>query len=456
MSSRPWHLVSLGLAGIVLSSLWIPVSCSPTDPAPRSVLLLSIDTLRADRLGCYGYDRPTSPFLDGLARQGVVYENVVAQSPWTLPSHTSMLTGLLPHRHGVTSGDKRLARSLPTLQRLLGGQGLTTGAIINSRFLGDRHGLSTGFEHVELLSEKPQGGPDVFDRALDWLGSQGAQPFFLFLHTYHVHSDYSPGPVYRQQLVDPYDGEADGSTAQLQAFRRGERSFDARDMEHISQLYDAEVRELDDLLKGFFTELEAMGLLDETLLIVTSDHGEQFLEHGDVLHGRSLFRESLSIPMLLVGPSVPAGRRVDDLVMLVDVLPTITGRFGLASPATCDGIDLAQLWAPNDVHRWALAGADHNNVVPGMRSMLRDERFKLMVDDAAGTHALYDLQTDPGELSDVSAERSELAEHMLSVLRRLTSELGESEQAAPQTAEDLRALQELGYFDASDPDDARR
>lgn len=456
MSARPLQPAAPRALAVSLAALWMLVSCGPAEPAPRNVLLLSIDTLRADRLGCYGYDRPTSPFLDGLAQQGVRYENVVAQSPWTLPSHTSLLTGLLPHHHGVTSGDQRLAKSLPSLQKLLAGQGLATAAIINSRFLGERHGLSRGFDHVELLDEKPKAGLAVFERALDWLGDLGEEPYFLFLHTYHVHSDYTPAASYRELLVDPYTGTADGSSAQLQAFRRGEHEFDERDMQHISQLYDAELRELDDLLEDFFGELEALGLLDETLVIVTSDHGEEFREHGDVLHGRSMHRESLSIPMLLVGPGVPAGRRVDDLVMLVDVLPTITGRFGLPAPDACDGIDLARLWEPNDVRRWILAGADHNNAVPGLRSMLRDSRFKLMVDDAAGTHALYDLQSDPGEQYDVSTERAELAQHMLSVLRRLTSEQGTSEQAPPQTAEDLRVLQELGYFHASSPDEPGR
>lgn len=445
-------------SGYRLPSLWawlllLTVACGDGGPPrPRNVLLLSIDTLRADHLGCYGYDRPTSPFLDELAGRGVRFENVVAQSPWTLPSHTSLLTGLLPQRHGVTSGDKRLSQELPTLHGLLSAQGLTTAAIINSRFLGERHGLSLAFDHVDLLKEKPKAGPAVFDHALSWLDGAAEQPFFLFLHTYHVHSDYTPAPSYRDLLVDAYDGDADGSADQLQAFRRGERTFDEQDMRHVSQLYDAEIRELDDLLASFFGELQSRGLLDHTLVIVTSDHGEEFLEHGDVLHGRTMHRESLNIPLLLSGPSIPAGRTVDDLVMLTDVLPTVARAFGQPVPEDCDGLDLAPLWAEPGQHRWVFAGADHNNEPAGLRSMIRDDRFKLMHDGADGSFALYDLRNDPGETVDLSAERGELAEHMLGVLQRLSAEPGSSEQAAPQSAEDLKALQELGYFDVTDGD----
>lgn len=451
LSAPSW----LGLA-VLLSCC---VGCGESGPpAPRNVLLLSVDTLRADHLGSYGYDRPTSPFLDELALRGVRFENVVAQSSWTLPSHASMLTGMLPQRHGVTSGDKRLATDLPTLQGLLSEQGLATAAIINSRFLGDRHGLSNGFDYVDLLKEKPKAGPLVFDRALAWLDDLGGEsskdtpPFFMFLHTYHVHSDYSPGELYQELLVDPYTGDLDGTAAQLQAFRRGERTLNAEDVTHAAQLYDGEIRELDDLLERFFADLESRGLLEDTLVIVTSDHGEEFMEHGDMLHGRTMYGESLRIPLLLSGPTIPVGRTVADLAMLTDILPTVARAFDQEIPEDCDGIDLSRLWQDHNLHRWVFAGADHNNEPAGLRGMIQDDRFKLMYDGVDESYELFDLVNDPGETTDLSEQRAELAEHMLGLLKRLQDSGRSADQAAPQTDEDLKALQELGYFDVTDGD----
>ncbi len=434
------------LAGLIALSACGP--STPSEPTPvsaptRHVLLLSLDTLRADHLGAYGYERNTSPFLDSLLARGLVFERASAAAPWTLPSHASLLTGLHPHKNGAVAGKRGLAKNVQTLPEQLTAQGFATASIVSSRFLGERHGLQRGFAHTEVMDERPQPGPLVTDAALAWAAQLGDQPGFLFAHYYDVHSAYDPAEPYLAQFVAPYDGPADGTTPQLQKVRTGEITFDASDLAHVIALYDGEIRELDDELARLFAGLEQLPFGENMLVIVTADHGEEFLDHGDVLHGRSMHKELLHVPFALIGEGIAPGRR-DELATHVDVVPTVLSMLGLPVPAGLDGRDLSE---PNASRHFVFGEADHNNATDDTLRMVSDGHFKLILDKSDGSRALYDLRTDPGESTDVSEQRPEVTALFLGHLDAFENSSATGEASSPLSEEDRRALIELGYLE---------
>ena len=422
---------------------------------PRNLILISIDTLRQDRVSAYGYPRPTTPALDALAARGVVFENASAPSPWTLPSHVSLLTGLYPQTHGATGHLHAMSRNATTLADWLRERGYATGAVVNTVLLDRSRGFARGFDHFERVesAEDASAAPEIDARALRWLDEPRTRPFFLFLHHYDVHSDYAPAERYRKLFAGPYDGEFTGATEQLKQVRLGKRAIAPADAKHLSDLYDAEVRQLDDELARFLAELEARGHLRSTVLIVTSDHGEEFLEHGGVLHGRTLHGELVRVPLVVAGAGVPRGRRVEAPVSLVDVFPTVTGLLGVEAPPYVEGIDLSPAWRrswaglPEDrpvffEADWWLGRAEGE-----WKRAVRRAGWKLHYESPGGVFSLYDVAHDPGEQVDLAAREPARLEALRALL---APHLGPSASGAerpglsPAETERLRAL---GYLE---------
>ena len=465
-------------------------SARPAADRPRIVLLISLDTLRPDHLGIYGYDRPTSPAIDSLGREGVVFEDASTTSPWTLPSHASMLTGLYPNRHGATDWETALDVSLPTLAARLAGNGYATAAVVNTLHLSEQFGLTRGFEKFMYVKENEERvGPStwVTDQAIGWLGELRGQRVFLFVHYYDVHSRYAALPRYERQFVSPYDGPADGSSGQLYLYllspqfiascqsdpnRESCRSwakgpivaeadattvrvdFDTDDIRHLVDLYDAGVRQTDAEVGRLIEFLRLEGLLDQTLVIITADHGEQFLEHGSVLHSRTHYQEVMRVPLILRGPGIPAGRRIATPVSLVDVVPTVLAALGEPAPARADGLDLSALWKPESQtggheaesiarlrDRTIFSEAAASDVVLAARR----GRFKLHYNRLTGEQELYDLELDPGEQTNL-AERDPATSAQLREL--LLQRLGDGPRGEPVelTTEEAERLQALGYL----------
>ena len=428
-------------------------------PGAPSVILVSIDTLRADRLGAYGYERPTTPALDQLAAGGVLFERAVAPAPWTMPSHASLLTGLLPARHGMLDVDRRLPDTTPTLAETIARAGFRTAAFVNSPYLVPKSGLVRGFEHYRYFDiADPDSGRQVLSaepaiaEICAWLDAHGNEPFFLFFHTFDVHSDYQPGPRYREQFVRPYQGSFDGRSITLNRVRSGEIVPTAADVAHVSDLYDGAIRQLDDRLSKLFDHLRETGLAPHTYVMVTSDHGEEFFEHGSVLHGRTLFEEVLHVPLLVRGPGVPAGLRIPALVALVDVPLTILGLLGIPAETPGDGIDLRPLWqnggtaAP--VRAEAFAEAAPWKLWRGAQGHLigvRTERFKLIRDLRSNRTLLYDLVTDPDETHNLSVERPEQVAALAQQLERYLAPVRREAPIGDLSAEEIERLRALGY-----------
>jgi len=451
--SRPASaVVAAALAALVCVSALVSASGCGSEPADalRGVVLVSVDTLRPDHLGAYGHPRPTSPALDQWASEGTLFEHAMSVSPWTLPAHASLLTGLYPRRHGVLTSRQRLAATTPTLAQRFRSMGFRTAGIVNSVYLGSRFGLGRGFEEFQNLPTPGRAPSQVVASGLAWLRTlpEDGAPFFLFLHLYDVHSDYHSLPEFERAFVGSYLGGVDGSTGQLQEVMRGERQLTPEDRGHLTDLYDAGIRQADAELGRLGEALEARGWLDRTIVAVTSDHGEEFLEHGGVLHARSHYDELLRIPLVLRGPGVPAGVRVERPVSIVDVMPTLLALAG-AAPGDVEGLDLSVLWGASadgaSLDRDLFAQGDHGGERPDRLRSVRSPRHKLIEDVASGRRELYDLESDPAEAHEISAVEPEVAAELAA---RLEAFHGGAVPAAadaalpldPESAEQLRAL----------------
>jgi arylsulfatase A-like enzyme len=422
-------------------------------PVARNVIVISVDTLRADRLGCYGHELPTSPNIDALAREGVVFDDASSTSAWTLPAHASLLVGRYPTRHGVRALGEALPRDLPTLASMLRVHGFATGAVVNLLAL-QTHQLLSGFESVEMLEsdQSAEGAAASVTRlATMWLERQQDKRTLLFLHYYDVHSDYRSLPHY-EGLFTERTNHHQGSTDQVLSIAATGR-VQKSEAERLSRLYDAGVRQLDDELGRFFRWLEEQGRLENTLVVLTSDHGEEFFDHGPehpartigVSHGHSLYQELVRIPLIMRGPSVPRGIRVEAPVSLVDVTTTVLGALGLRAPSGLDGMDLRPLFEKEAAIERPLFIATSGSRGKSSLEGVRRGQHKLVVDVETGRRELYDLEKDPGESVDLSAEHPEIVELLgedLSWMRAQRRE-GEVRRLSEEEKERLRAL---GYL----------
>jgi len=441
---------------------------------PRNVVLISIDTLRPDHLGCYGHGRDTSPTLDALAARGARFTDVTAVAPWTLPSHATMLTGLYPSHHGVKTHETRLSERFVTLAEELKGAGLATLAVVNTHNVGaPQFQLGQGFDQFRYIVETEEdprtmqlktfnSGEVVVATAKELLEKRPEdQPFFLFLHFYDVHTDFTPKPEYREKYVGPYSGRLTGRTMQLVGVRNRGEHLEEADLTWLRDMYDAEIRQLDDVLGRFLGWLDERDLADDTLFVITSDHGEEFQEHGSVLHGTTQYQELLKVPLLVAGPGVPAGQVLDAHVSGVDVTPTVLGLMGVPSSQPRDGLDLSVLWRGGTLPERLLYGeADHNNKVDGrevndIKQMVRRGTEKLHLDRSSGRYELYDIAGDPGEHSELGAQRAAALAELRADLERFQAGAVAPETIAAPTPEERARLKALGYGGDDEEDEER-
>jgi arylsulfatase A-like enzyme len=374
-----------------------------------------------------------------------------------------MLTGLYPSHHGVKSHETRLPEHVETLAETLRSAGFTTLAVVNTHNLGaPQFGLQQGFERFEYVNEvsedeqgriiNPNTGASVLATARRFLAERPAEkPFFLFVHLYDVHTDFDARADLRREFVQPYTGKLTGRGQQLTGVRNRGQTLGEVDLTFLRQMYEAEIKQCDELLGEFLAWLGAQGLADETLLVVTSDHGEEFQEHGGLLHGRTQYQEVMRVPLIVAGPGVPAGREVATPVNGVDVAPTLLAALGVEARARRDGIDLAPAWRGGELPaRTFFAEADHNNKIDGrdvvdIKKMVREGNAKLLYDTHTRRAELYDLAHDPLERTDLAAREPERAGNLRAELERYLSDSITSEAIAPPTAEEQRALDALGY-----------
>ncbi len=445
--------VAASLAVLILAALAYralrptqPAGAGPSNATAPNLLLVIVDTLRADRVGAYGYGRAQTPVIDRLAQGGVLIEDAVVQVPQTRPSHVSIFTGLLPYEHGIRDNfSPPLAASHPTLATRLRERGYATGAFIGAYPVSRDSGLDRGFDvYDDPFGGAPGGGvrletsarpaAPVVDAALAWLQGRPARPFFAWVHLFDPHSPYEAPSPYRERFTDsPYDGEVAYADAQL----------------------------------GRLVEwLERSGEAGRTLVVLTSDHGEGLGDHGEEEHQLFVYDSTLHVPLVLAWPGrLPQGRRVGGQFRSVDLLPTLLDLMGQPAPATSGASRAPQLTRAerlpdNESYAESLFGQLHFGWAP-LRA-LRGEGFKYI--DAPRAE-LYDLAVDPGETRNLLDERGAVASAMRERLRGF-DRAGPATTAAgtpdPDAAERLAALGYVGgaFFTGAasgvDPKDAAR
>lgn len=310
-------------------SFWFNPVLRPEKSEGYNVILISIDTLRADHLGCYGYEKATSPNIDVLASESALFLNVYSASPWTLPSHVSMLTGLYGAHHQVYHDSESMDPIDVTLAEKLRENSYKTTAFTGGGFVSAVYGFSKGFDSYY----EGEGGvfhqdsaARIFSVVSQWIDRSENQDFFLFIHTYQPHSPYACPPPYKFMFLD--DDAKWGHVDLIQHLGGNEclyRELPDEEKRNIIGLYDGEIRYTDELLIApLIDKLKAAGLYDRTLLVLTSDHGEEFYEHSGWGHGYSVYDEALKVPLLIKFPgSYFKGKRCDNIVSLVDIMPTI-------------------------------------------------------------------------------------------------------------------------------------
>ncbi len=396
----------------------------------KHLVFVSIDTLRSDRLGVYGHDRDTSPHLDALAQRGVVFEQAVSASHWTLPSHGTLFTGLHPHQHGAVDRPSRALAQVPTIATVLADAGFTTRASAAGIWVDEAHGFARGFERFET-GRAPANLR--FERACDMLQDPGER-LFLFVHSFQVHEPLDP-----PQAFDRWSGDGHErwrlplTSTWLNGIEPSEQ-----DLEHIRGLYDGEIAFTDHALGGFLACLDESGLAQDTLVVVTSDHGEAFMEHGTMGHGE-LYPEHLRVPLIMAHPVLHADAepRVSVVAPAVDVLPTILEILGVTAPEL-----------PGHSLVWALAGSPKKKL-----AIAHGERGQWAAVDRGGVY----MQT-PGAPDrwypradpyvDLSGEAPGVASRLSGAIERVRN-LPQPPPGEPVRLEpaDTEALRVLGYVE---------
>ncbi len=428
-----------------------PVLESPAPPERPDFILVLIDTLRADRLGCYGWERAHTPHLDRLAERGVRFDQVTSPAPWTLPSLASIFSSLYVSEHGIWINES-LPEQAVTLASVLRDASYLTAAFTEGGYAGTSHGLSAGFG---LYQTGPRDVEQTFERAREWLASVRGS-YFLVVHTYQPHVPYKAPERWTERLVRPYDGPLE------RVFKDPDHPWGVRgpdepipedDLRYIQDHYDAEIAYTDEALGAFLAWLEERGLDRNLVLLVTSDHGEEFGEHGHFGHGWSLYEEQLRVPLIVHAPGhFEGGLVARHRVHSLDVAPTFVELAGLPLPPTWSGVPLSPQ-APQTVRhvfstfytRWERERAT--------AYLVGDEKFisfpaRFRRCDLHPDEVLFDLAADPGEQVDRLVGESRARSRWKRAAEHAWRAHPERFQAQEVAVGDAltRELQDLGYI----------
>lgn len=466
---------SIAAAASALACALLAASCSdgaapgPSDAGsatPRNVLMVVVDTLRADRLGCYGAERDTSPNIDALAARGTRFARTQSVAPWTMPSIATLFTGLYPSAHGVVDPTRSLPPEAETLAETFAAAGYSTGGVVSHSIIGTVTGYDQGFEYFDETNARGHewvSTASVTDLAEEMLVefAERDQPFFLFVHYFDPHYEYVPHDEF--DFASGGSGRLDGSQS-IGALRRMMADFTPAELQYLRDVYDEEIAHTDAGIGRLVAALENAGATDDTVVLLTADHGEEFLEHGWLGHTRSLYQPVLDVPLVVVAPgSGPSGHVVDGPVSTVAVAPTVLELVGVAGPNGMQGASLAPFVRGESVTEAApvLTEVAFVPLRPDgfvrrafQQALVRGD-LKLVRDEDAGTVALFDLDTDPGERNDVAGARPDRRDALLAELDRELERIGATplpvarRELSPALLERLAAL---GYVGAAGED----
>ena len=441
-----------GLVTALSGGCWSGGGAAPANREPINIILLTLDTTRVDHLSCYGYPRRTSPNLDALAEQSVVYTRAIAPSSWTLPSHASLFTGKFTASHGARydpNGPMMLTSAIPgpsgwnryrarglspdeqTLAEILNQADFTTGAVVGGPWLKKPFGLNKGFEYYDdagIDSVNGRRADPITESALRWLDEVRDEQFFLFLNYFDPHEPFAaPG-----QFALAFQNEkmaAGGENAMI---------------EEIHAQYDAEILYMDYHIGRLLRSLASWGRYDNTWIIVTADHGQLLGEHGKHGHGKYLYQEELHVPLFMKYPrSEVAPTQSDVCVQLTDILPSICHRLELSTPQGIQGSLLHQVEHPIIAETYPLEFTTEDG---HWRAIFQDD-YKFLW-NSEHRHMLFDLAADPKESNNLVRQQPQRAKRMIAELNNYVEGLPAPDTAAPDQVidqETLDALKGLGY-----------
>lgn len=453
---------SSGAPAVALLALTLLLGCGSTTRPFDDVFLVTIDTLRADHLGCYGYPRPVSPFIDSLAARGVRFERVVASSSHTGPSHASLFTSQYPARHGVLVNGANLRAEIPSMASLLSGAGFETAAFLSVDFL---RSVTHGFSSVDArlpARQRYRRAEGTVDAALAWLGeTERSRRRFVWIHLYDVHQTRPTDRVPRPELEAGLRKSARRDADVLRPFWMEHLGAPPGQVSAVTwklNRYDAQLAYVDEELLRLFETVEAAGR--RALWILTADHGEGLGSHNYLGHGRHLYQAQLAVPLIFEGDERwPGGASVDAMARHVDLLPTVLELAGVAAPpaSAFEGHSLAPwIERPSAPKRASYAFSQRrppddrrlrSGWPPGLVISAQDGRYKYILSTAEGDE-FYDLRADPTELRNLIGEDLEAKEEILRWLTRkyesmIADPLAAADEIDDQFVEELKAL---GYL----------
>ncbi len=436
-----------------------------------NIVLITVESLRTDHVGCYGYERDTTPTIDAFAREATLYENAFSVTSWTLTSHASIFTGLHPSAHNVVREKDRLNDSYKTLAEILADYDYQTAAVVSGPYLKKAYGLNRGFgtyDETPVSPPKVNAHNDItndrmeirINHFLERVRRDG-DPFFLFLYYWDPHYQYVPPPPYDSMFV-PEGAQKPKKRPEFHRYYKLGRHITPAQLEYVKAQYDGEIRCTDGYLKKLFDRLRALNLWDDTAIILTADHGEQFFEHGYLGHKYGLYVESLHVPLLVKLPGQKVARRDARTVSLIDLFPTVLdlgrcrvpeehqGRSLLAEPRAAQEptfYELVAIWyakRKSTGEKWS----ETENWFA-----IRQGDFKLVWQELAGVTELYDLAQDPREVCPITDGAEELAADLKSRIEdwraemKAVSDRGGAPTQAVLSPEEEERLRSLGYLD---------
>lgn len=415
---------------------------------PWNLIIVSIDTLRPDHMGCYGYSRPTSPIMDRFAKENILFKNVYAQSPYTLPSHVSLFTSQYPTTHGVYSEEHRIARGTTLLSEVLAQEGWATACFCNGGYLSHEYGFQQGFDlycEVDPIGHRYFEGTKVnknrlsdgslgsLDMAFEWIEDHADFPFYLFLHTFMVH-EFLPPRAYAELFNDGMPAGLDPLSEVRKKINNDyfkEHGWTAEELAFFKNMYDGGIRASDDMFGELLEFLDANGLSENTIIVMTSDHGEEFLEHGGRGHSYTIYDELIRIPMIMKIPGFKTGAtEIEATINQVDVLPSVLELMGIDGPPYQQGRSFVPLLTEgNPSNRTVYAEVDLRNrstrkcVIQGeWKYILGDDTESLMF-PAPANKELFRLSEDPGEQRNRAEENPEVLEKFEALLNKIRKDM---------------------------------
>lgn len=410
-----------------------------------NVILISIDTLRADHLGIYGYSRDTSPNIDRFAHGAVFFADPIAQASSTIPSHGSIFTSLHPSHHGALYNKGFiLSDDSLTIAEILSENGYTTVSFNDGGLMSADFGFGQGFDVYDSTEYKSDFETRVAP-AKTWLADDREQPFFLFLHSYEVHLPLDPDRRYVDLFESGYGGTLPDHLSEkvLRQIRGSDIKITDDDLDHIVALYDATIRSMDAAFEDLIGFLKDNDLYDTSLIIFTSDHGEEYGERGRIaVHGPTLHDEVIRVPLIVKMPYDRfAGTVVEQHVGSIDIVPTILDVLGIEAPSHFEGASLMHLVRGIE----SKARPILSETLKGKLASLRDGSWKLHRGSRASR--LFDLATDPSESTDVAADHEETVDRMLAEIEKIQSSRPSKRTAREPDERKRERLRALGYID---------